>query len=262
MKVKTLGDKNNPAILMIPGMFCTSDMPEIVGTYLKEDCFFILPTLDGHHKEEPVYHDKETDAKKIISWLHENNITRLAMLQGTSMGAEVALEVARQIDIPVDVYLFDGGPFFHFPLFFRAIMAKKFMMFMKMVKGKEKAQAIDDLMKDSFVKKLGGDSLESYRGLMGGFCEVGQWIEKDSVRRISDTCYKCDLPEFSPEVVKKFVFLFSEKEPARKSEKRLKKKYPNARYIVARGYGHGGLQGQEPEKYSKMMGKLIEGRER
>ena len=30
MKVKTLGNKENPAILMIPGMFCTGDMPEKV----------------------------------------------------------------------------------------------------------------------------------------------------------------------------------------------------------------------------------------
>ena len=102
MKVKTLGNMQNPAILMIPGMFCTSDMPEIVGRYLQEDFFLILPTLDGHHKEEPVYHDMQTDGQKIVSWLEDNHICRLAMLQGTSMGAEVALEVAKQLALPVD----------------------------------------------------------------------------------------------------------------------------------------------------------------
>ena len=200
MKVETLGNKEKEAVLMIPGMFCTSEMPKICVEYLKQDYYFILPTLDGHHKEETVYHDKQTDARKIVEWLHENNIKELAMLQGTSMGAEVALEVARQMDLPVRTYLFDGGPFFHFPRFFRAIMARKFMMFMKMVKGKSKEEAIESLMNDSFVKKLGGNSLESYRGLMGGFCEVGQWIESDSVRRIADTCYKCDLPTFPKEI--------------------------------------------------------------
>ena len=59
--------------------------------------------------------------------------------------------------------------------------------------------------------------------MMGGFCEVGRWIEKDSVRRIADTCYRCDLPDFAQETVRRFVFLFSENEPARKSEKRLKR---------------------------------------
>ena len=183
MIIRTLGNKENPVIIMIPGMFCTYEMPGIIAEYLKDDFCILLPTLDGHHKEEPIYHSKQEDASKI--------------------------------DIPVDRFLFDGGPFFHFPGFYRAFMAKKFMSFMKTTKGKPKEQAIDALMNDPFVKKLGGDSLEAYRGLMGGFCEVSQWIEKDSVRRISDTCYKCDLPDFPDDTVRRFVFLYSEKEPAR-----------------------------------------------
>lgn len=115
MKVKTLGNKDNPAILMIPGMFCTSDLPEAVAKYLQDDFYMILPTLDGHHKEEPVFYSKQDDGREILQWLYENGVKRLTLLQGTSMGAEVALEVARQIDMPVEHYLFDGGPFFHFP---------------------------------------------------------------------------------------------------------------------------------------------------
>lgn len=256
MKVKTLGDKSNPAILMIPGMFCTSDMPEIVAKYLQDDFYMILPTLDGHHKEEPVYHSKEADGKEIVQWLHENGIERLALLQGTSMGAEVALEVARQIDIPVDRYFFDGGPFFHFPGFFRAIMAKKFSKFADMMRGKDKDQAIESLLQNKFIRRLGENSLDSYRGLMDGFWQVCQWIDKDSIRRIADTCYKCDLPEMDEDTTRKFVFLYSENEPARKAEKRLKKKYSSAKFVVVKGYGHGGLQGQEPEKYARYMKKL------
>ena len=261
MKVKTLGSRKNPAILMIPGMFCTGDMPEKAARFLEKEYFIILPTLDGHHAEEPVYHDKQTDGQKIVSWLHENRIEKLALLQGTSMGAEVALEIARQLDIPVSHYLFDGGPFFRFPRFFRALMAVKFMSYMKKVKGKDKDQAIRELLKDPFIKKLGGESLDSYRDIMGGFCEVGRWIEKDSVRRIADTCYRCDLPDFAQETVRRFVFLFSENEPARKSEKRLKKKYPKAEFRVAKGYGHGGLQAEDPEKYAAVMAELINGSE-
>ena len=132
---------------------------------------------------------------------------------------------------------------------------------MKTVKGKEKDQAIRDLMEDPFIRRLGGDSLDSYRDMMGGFCEVGQGIEKDSVRRIADTCYRCDLPDFDPETLRRFVFLFSENEPARKSEKRLKKKYPEAVFKIAKGYGHGGFQTEDPEKYAAMMAELISGSE-
>ena len=101
MIIRTLGNNENPVIIMIPGMFCTYEMPGIIAEYLKDDFCILLPTLDGHHKEEPIYHSKQEDARKIIEWLHENDIKRIALLQGTSMGAELALEVASKIDIPV-----------------------------------------------------------------------------------------------------------------------------------------------------------------
>ncbi|MGN1388380.1 MAG: hypothetical protein ACI4WR_01920, partial [Bulleidia sp.] len=66
MKVRTLGQKENPAIVMIPGMFCTSKIPEITAKYLMNDFYMILPTLDGHHKEEPVYHSKQDDGREIV----------------------------------------------------------------------------------------------------------------------------------------------------------------------------------------------------
>lgn len=261
MKVKTLGQSRNPAVLMIPGMFCTSDVPELAAKYLANEYYVILPTLDGHHREEPVYHGVDRDAAEIVGWLEDNGVTRLALLQGTSMGAEVALAVAARIRIPVDHWLLDGGPCFHFPRFFRAIMARKFNGYMNMVRGKTTGQAVDALMKDPFVKKLGGDSLDSYRGMLGGFCEIGQWIDSASVRRIADTCYRCVLPDIPDETARRFVFLYSENEPARKSEKRLKKKYPQAAFLVAKGYGHGGFQGEQPEKYAGLMRDIIEGRE-
>ena len=44
------------------------------------------------------------------------------------------------------------------------------------------------------------------------------------------------------------------------SEKRLEKKYPDAKYLIAVGYGHGGLQGEEPERYGRIMKDIVEGR--
>lgn len=260
MKIRTLGSRENPAMMMVPGMFCTAEIPEIAARYLEKDYYIILPTLDGHHREEPVYRGAEADARELAAWLDQSGLERLALLQGTSMGAEVALALAPKLRLPVAHYLFDGGPFFHFPRFFRAIMARKFMGYMNLVKGRDTAEAVEMLMKDPFVKKLGGDSLEAYRGMLGGFCEIGQWIDKGSVRRIADTCYRCDPPGVPEAMARRFVFLYSENEPARKSEKRMKKHYPQAQFIVAKGYGHGGFQGEQPERYAQLMRALAEGR--
>ena len=259
MKIDTLGNEKNPVILMIPGMFCTSEMTSKIGKYFEKDYYVILPTLDGHHKEETKYYSKQEDARKMIQWLHEHNIHEICLLQGTSMGAEVALEIAKELDIPVQHYLYDGGPFFYFPRFFRAIMAKKFMILInKASRCQSVEQAEETLLNDPFIKKLGGDSLDSYKGLLKGFALIGQWIDSKSVKNISDTCYKCELPDLKEDILLKTTFLFSENEPARMSEKRLKKKYPNAHYYIAKGYGHGGFQIQNPEGYVEYIKKLIE----
>lgn len=100
----------------------------------------------------------------------------------------------------------------------------KFRKFGDLVRGKNKEEAISNIMKNRFVKKLGAGSLDSYRGMLDGFIEVCQWIDKDSVRRIADTCYKCDLPDFDEDRIRRFTFLYSENEPARKAEERLRKK--------------------------------------
>lgn len=258
MKVETLGEKGNPVIIMIPGMFCTSEMTAIIGRYFEKDHYVILPTLDGHYKENPHYVSKQQDSSEMLEWLHNNDIHEIELLQGTSMGAEVALEIAADLDIPVKHYLYDGGPFFYFPRFVRAIMCKKFMVMVNKASAcGSQEEAEKKLLNDPFVKKLGGDSLESYHGMLAGFATIGQWIDKKSVRAISDTCYKCDLPDLSDEVIRKTTFLFSEKEPARQSEKRLKRRYPKADYYIAKGYGHGGFQIQDPDKYAEYIRKMI-----
>lgn len=259
MKVDVLGSREHPAVIMIPGMFCTSEMPKVIGRYLEQDYYVILPTLDGHHESCPKYHSKEQDAREIIDWLKQQQIQEIALLQGTSMGAEVALEVARQLDIPVRHYLYDGGPFFHFPRFFRAIMARKFQMIVNLAASKETTEEAEEaILRNPLVRKLGGSNLDDYRGLLSSFAEIGRWISKDSIRRIADTCYRCILPELSEEMLARTTFLFSEKEPARKSEKRLKRKYPNARFYVAKGFGHCGFQISDPTGYVRYIRQLIE----
>ncbi|MCR5622477.1 MAG: hypothetical protein K6G18_11575 [Treponema sp.] len=52
--------------------------------------------------------------------------------------------------------------------------------------------------------------------------------------------------------------MFSEKEPARKSEKRLRRKYPDAEFLIMSGYGHAGFQALELEKYAEYIRSIIE----
>lgn len=60
---------------------------------------------------------------------------------------------------------------------------------------------------------------------------------------------------FDEDEIRKFTFLYSEKEPARKAERRLRKNYPEAEYLVMKGYGHCGFQMERPEEYAQLMSK-------
>lgn len=102
MKFDVLGDKNKPAVLLIHGMFCNADMVKLFTKYLQDEYYVIIPTMTGHYEGSGDYLSKENEAKKMLKYLHDNNIGKLALLQGTSMGAEVALEFARISDIPIE----------------------------------------------------------------------------------------------------------------------------------------------------------------
>ena len=78
-----------------------------------------------------------------------------------------------------------------------------------------------------------------------------------TVANVVETCYACKLPEFLTEIQKQFIFFYAEKEPARKSEKRLQKVYPFATYNTVSGVGHGGLQASRPKEYAEQLLSII-----
>ncbi len=174
MKFDTLGSRENPAILMIHGMFCNADMVKRFAQYMQDDYYIILPTLSGHYEGSDDYESKEAEAKAILHYLHEQGITKLAMLQGTSTGAEVALEFARICDIEIQHYFYDGGPFFDFPRWFKSIMRKKFDGFVSLVNNKTTDEAREALMNNSFVKALIGKKFSRLRGRIDRFLRGGQ----------------------------------------------------------------------------------------
>ena len=249
MKVKTLGKNNRPVIVCIPGMFCdyTSVLP--FAEYLADDFFVIIPTLDGHYKDSPDYSGADKQAEKLLAKLKKLKVRRITLLQGTSMGAEVALAFARCSDIPVDRCVFDGGPFFDFPDAAKAFMRRRFSGFLKKYKGK----TAEDVLKDPLVRWLGGEDARYYRGMIDSFVRSADFITPNTVRNAVETCYACKLPDFSEEEQRRFQFCWSEKEPAHKSKKRVMEKYPSAAFTDWLGNGYVGFQAKNPEGYALFL---------
>ena len=254
MKFDTYGDPSRPAVVSVPGMFCTAESPLRFAKYMAEKYFIVLPTLDGHYRGSEPLISAADEAEKLVSGLRGLGVTEIAMLHGTSMGAEVALAAAKVCDIPVRAYFYDGGPFFLFPAWFRKLMEWKFRIMLSKC-GKNGADA---LMNDGFVKKLAGDHLKSYREMISGFSEMAKIVTKRDVRVITGICYRCALPELSEKTQRKSIFHFSEGEPAHMSKKRLTRAYPYASFIDRPGNGHCGFQTEDPKGYAEMLMKVIE----
>lgn len=255
MRFQTLGQKGNKTVLCIPGMFCTSESCLPFADLLKDEYYVILPTLDGHYRgSDPLVGGME-EAKKIVSYLQQEKIESLEMLHGTSMGAEIALAVAAICNIPVKHFFFDGGPFFKFPKVVKFTMFKKFEGLMKKCHGKTEEEALHD----PFVKKLGGDDVEHFRGMVREFIQASEFVTKEDIKAVTEICYDCPLPSFKEETQKRFFFLFSKGEPAHMSKKRVHKNYPYAQYKDYPGNTHCGFQVSKPEQYAKFLKQVLKG---
>lgn len=256
MTFETLGDKTNPAVLLIHGMMCTYRECLIFGKELADEYYVIMPTLDGHAGDGTDLLTVDKEAEKIISYLKEEQIDEIALIQGSSMGAEVALEVKRQVEmngIKNRICFFDGGPFFHFTPWFRAVMRMRFKKLVKILDTDDPDKALKDMMNNKFVKFVAKDKIKQSEGMIRSLVSEHRTFSDKTIDNMVDICYRCDLPEFNEEVQKSLIFCFGTEEPARKSRERLLKAYPHAQFIDLEGYSHCGFQSTDPAGYAKML---------
>ena len=263
MQFTTIGNKNAPAVLLIHGMLSCGEDPLIFGRYLAAEYYVISPTLDGHGNDGSELDSAQDEAAKITAYLKENGITTLSLLQGSSMGAEVALAVREECGrcgISVGHCVFDGGPFFDFTPVKRFFMTLVFKRLIKLLDG-DPDVVYERLRKNRFVKFIARDKLEDFRPVLTSIAKKRRKFTDRTVRGMVKTCYNCILPRFTKEEQRSFLFFFSVDEPARQSAPRLKKAYPFASYRCIRGYAHCGLQFKKPRRYAEFLKSIISGKQ-
>ncbi|MBQ5545541.1 MAG: alpha/beta hydrolase [Clostridia bacterium] len=263
MTFETLGNPSNPAALLIHGMLCSGHHCEPFGKYLADEYYVIMPTLDGHGHDGTDLLTVEEEARKLTGYLKENGIQSLALLQGSSMGAEVALAVRKQCEIEgiaVTCSFFDGGPFFHFNPFFRRVMYKKFRTLGKVFDTDDPDEAYRNIINNPFVKFVAKGKISQYEGMIKSMARERRTFSQKTLKNMVRICYQCDPPVFSTDAQKSFIFFFSDEEPARDSRSRLIKLYPDATFEDIHGYAHCGYQSSEPEAYVRKLKKAIRDR--
>lgn len=261
MTFETLGNKENPAVLLIHGMLCTAKDCRGFGKYLADDYYVIMPTLDGHGNDGTDLLSAEGEASKILDYLRENGIEKLALIQGSSMGAEVALAVYELLNakgIPVHRCFFDGGPFFDFKPAFRRFMYVRFRNLLKIFDTDDHEEAYSKVMDSGIIKFVAKDKTAEFEPMIRSITAERRSFSDSTIRNMVKICYHCKLPHFTEGEQRKMIFFHSNEEPAVKCRKRLVKAYPVAVYRGISGYAHCGLQIKKPKGYAELLKKAIQ----
>lgn len=197
----------------------------------------------------------------MIRWLKDHGVTRLALLHGTSMGAEVAMEVFRQAQgsITVDHCVFDGGPFFRFPLVVRRVMEGKFRQMTRLLQYDSPEEALDAIARIPVLGRIVGKDREKYVPTIRAMMTEKRTISPVTLRNITETCYNFKLPAFDADVQQRMYFIYSDDEPAHMAKKRLQQTYPHAVFKDVHALGHCGWQMSDPKGYAEMLDAHVRG---
>lgn len=260
MKFKTVGTKGSPAVVMINGSFTTDKGLIDIAEAISDQYYVILPIYDGHYEDGGEFTTREDQAEKIINYLNEEEIKHIKLIQGLSMGAEIALTLASKIkdtDIEVDRFLFDGGPFFYFPKIFRNLMFLKFKSLVHSAQESTGEDLIEKFSQNKMINWMIDGDLSPYKNFLQGLAEAAPHMTDGSIQNETDACYTFDFPVFTEEEQRKYYFTWSKNEPAFKSALNVRKNYPNARYGSPGDLGHCGFMCRKPEKYVNFILRLL-----
>ena len=262
MIFETIGNKDNPVVLMLNGSFSTDKGLSAIAERIADSYYVILPIYDGHHENGGIFTTKEEQAKKIIDYLAENDINHIALLQGVSMGAEIAFTVykmSEENNIEVDHCLFDGGPFYHFPWLMRMFMRAKFRRFVHQAQTGTLDEIMERFSNNKMIKWMIHGDISPYRWFIEGLAESAPHMSDESVNNESDACYTFDFPALTEEAQRKALFIWSTNEPAFSSFKKVKKCYSHSRFGSPGDLGHCGFMARKPDEYAKFMRAYAEG---
>ena len=74
MTFQTLGNRQNPAVMLIHGMISSGADCEPFGRCLADEYYVILPTLDGHGNDGTDLLPLEGEVDRLVGYLKENDI--------------------------------------------------------------------------------------------------------------------------------------------------------------------------------------------
>lgn len=240
MLFETIGNKNNPAVLFFHAMGVSGKSSERVAEFLKDDYFCIMPTSSVYCKGQK-YVSKEDEIRQIEEFLKERNVTEIALVVASSIGADLAVAFLNRTKTNVEHAFFDGGQFAKIGKATRRFMTPFLYLAIKSVyltKGKTlgKIMWCDD------------DEIKPY------FIEAGKNLKYGNLRRqMGDSLQDEPFTALSEEMQKRTYFEFGSDEEHFKYRKDVMDSYPFANYPIFEGHNHMQYQIKNPQGFAQML---------
>ena len=209
MQFNTLGNINNPVIIMLSGSFAPGKSMEDIYDKLKDNFYIIVPDYNGHYKNGGTFTTRYNEANEIKKYIISQDIKIITMIYGQSMGTEIGMELLRQLQkdkINVEKVFFDGAPYIKLSYFYKKFMYFKFKTMINMFRNK----SIDEVMNWGFLKKFAGDKVETLRPMIESMMLSIPYLTNESIKNEVECCYTFDFPKMSEEMQENICF-FMEK---------------------------------------------------
>ena len=245
MVFKTVGSKENPAVLFFHAMGVTGDSSEPVAAHLQDRYFCILPTSTVYCAGQR-YVSKADEVRQVEAFLRKQGVERLALVVASSIGADVAMAFLSQTKRPVAHVFFDGGQFAQIGRGMRRVMTPFLYLAIKSLYWS----------KGGTLKKIlwcDDEAIKPY------FIAAGRTLTYGNLRRqLMDSLEDKPFPPLSEEMQKCVYFEFGSAEEHYKYRDAVKKAYPRGNFPVFEGYNHMQYQIRDPDGFANMLRSILE----
>ena len=230
------------ALLIHPMLSSAEGIEQCVTRFWGSDVHCFLPDLSAHGEAaDETYHSAKEEARAIHNALLERTCTHLQLGFGASLGGVVLFELLNYQDPTFDHVFFEGVSFYErAPLLCFALTRVFLSKHRKAVKDPE----------------LSRRKMSEIYGETAGPAMAKRFIRvnEESIRNIVHDCGYVNLPPLSPELQKRCVFAYGEKDSDLKQCKKvLPAKYPGAELKIWPDYAHCGRMSADSERYAAML---------
>ena len=246
MVIHDLYPEKSKVMLLIHPMLASSESMRryLVENILKEtnEYRFIIPDLSGHGEAmNEVYVSAAEEVRILTQYLLEHGVTKIDLGFAASLGGVVLFEMLNRGEIRFRRLFFEGVSFYENLRLGGFLMIK--IMLTKQKKGR----------KDP---KLAVKKMSKMFGQQAGEVMAERFLRMDplSIKNIVRDCSNVRLPKMGVEMQRSCVFSYGEKDSdLRLAKRKIPKKYPEAKLVVDKGYGHCEKMVKDAEGYVRRV---------